>query len=176
MIECARENCLTKEGSHGAACFSACENYRFMLFRSWIDGLFETEMRLINFLMLNPSTASQDQDDPTIRRCIGFAKKWGFNSLVITNIFALRSTNPAALFHVSDPIGKENDAHLFYWSIRAEKTVCAWGNHGLLKERGKIVKDGLSLSAKLYYLEMTKEKQPKHPLYIAANQPLSEWN
>lgn len=145
-----------------SAILSACGAYRYRLERSWNDDL-----PAVAFIMLNPSTADALQDDPTIRRCIGFAKSWGFGSLIVGNLFALRSTSPAALYYNPFPIGPDNNAHLREIAIRASLVVCAWGNHGLFQERGRYVAEMLN-HGNLAALKVTGKGQPGHPLYVAA--------
>ncbi len=118
--------------------------------------------------MLNPSTADASQDDPTIRRCIGFAKAWGFGGLIVGNLFALRSTDPKALYSHPEPIGPENDHHLRRIANEAAPVVCAWGTHGALHDRGREVAEMLD-DRNLAALKVTADGSPGHPLYIAAN-------
>ena len=106
---------------------SPCGLYRYSLTRKW-----EAWKGTVNFIMLNPSTADAQEDDPTIRRCIGFAKAWGYGGIVVTNLFAYRATNPKELKKVDKPFGEHN--HLYQLEaavISSELTVCAWGAHGL---------------------------------------------
>ncbi len=151
-----------------AAILSACGQYRYRLERQWNGNKAK-----IAFLMLNPSTADAEQDDPTIRRCIGFAKSWGFGGLIVGNIFALRSTDPKALYDHPDPIGPDNDQHILAIAKSARKIVCAWGTHGALHDRGRQVAERLEFFD-LVALKVTADGQPGHPLYLAADiQPKS---
>ncbi len=95
------------EGDRNGAVLSADGVYRYRLWRTW-----DASKPTLAFLMLNPSTADATEDDPTIRRCLGFAKEWGYGSLVVVNLFALRSPNPDALRENDDPVGPENGEHL----------------------------------------------------------------
>src|SRR5262245_52290853 len=108
--------------THSAAAFSRCRRYRFALWRRWASG------PQVLFVMLNPSTADEDCDDATIRRCIGFARSWGFGAMAAGNLFALRSTSPTVLKTSRRPVGRGNDA----WLVRLQSTsavvVAAWGN------------------------------------------------
>jgi len=145
-----------------SAILSACGLYRYRLERTWDD-----EASKVAFIMLNPSTADAETDDPTIRRCIGFAKSWGFGGLIVGNLFALRSTDPMFLYSHSDPVGPDNDAHLRSIAICAEQVVFAWGNHGLFQERGRVVAEMLD-DRNISALNITGKGQPGHPLYVAA--------
>ena len=151
-----------------SAIISECGAYRYRLERQW-DG----EKPKVAFLMLNPSTAYASQDDPTVRRCIGFAKSWGFGGLIVGNIFALRSTDPKALYDHPDPIGPDNDQHILAIATSARKIVCAWGAHGSLHDRGRDVAERLEFFD-LVALKVTADGHPGHPLYLAADiQPKS---
>lgn len=105
--------------------FSADGVYRYDLTRTWGEG------KRVLWVMLNPSTATASDDDPTIRRCIGFSKDWGYGGLVVCNLYALRSTNPKGLLAVDDPIGPENETTIRHWMTHPsiEMMVCAWGAH-----------------------------------------------
>lgn len=126
------------------------------------------------FIMLNPSTADDVQDDPTIRRCIGYARRWGFGKLTVCNIFAYRSTDPDVLFEIDDPVGLDNLSY-----IRSEIrqavfvggiVVCAWGVHGEYWDQGnRIISMIKELGVQPYCLKMTKGNQPSHPLYLKAD-------
>lgn len=156
-----------------SAIFSPDRVFRYVLTRRWEGG------RTCNFLMLNPSTADESQDDPTIRRCIDFAARENCGSLIVTNLFAYRATDPSALERVPDPIGPENDRHLLDIATSCELVICAWGNHGKFMQRGnhvrKLLKAGLSgIAIRLCCLGITGEHQPEHPLYIPKDRPLAE--
>jgi hypothetical protein len=146
-----------------SAIISECGAYRYRLERQW-DG----DKATVAFLMLNPSKADASQDDPTIRRCIGFAKAWGFGGLIVGNLFALRSTDPKALYDHPDPIGPDNDQHILAIAKSARKIVCAWGTHGALHDRGREVAERLEFFD-LVALKVTVDGQPGHPLYLAAD-------
>jgi hypothetical protein len=143
--------------------FSPCRTWRYFLRREWSSA------SKVAFIMLNPSTADETQDDPTIRRCIGYAKAWGYGGLVVGNIFAFRSTDPRGLLTAADPVGPDND----YWLANiglGTDTICAWGTHGKLQERGaKVLKLLRSNGAKPMALKLTTGGQPSHPLYLAGN-------
>lgn len=151
------ESLFETEASH--AVFSADRHYRYALIRKWSDGA------TCVFCMLNPSTADEVEDDPTIRRCIGFSRSWGYGKLIVVNIFAYRSTDPNELRRVPDPIGPENDFYIQQYSISAAHFICAWGCHGELNERGAAVKKLIRQFATPYCLNTTKDGHPVHPLY-----------
>ena len=120
----------------------------------------------LNFIMLNPSTADAVRDDPTIRRCIGFARAWGYRRLVVTNIFALRATLPSALRVASNPVGPRNDRYVLRAARAADRVVCAWGVHGALGNREATVL-ALLRELPLQHLGLTRGGYPRHPLYVA---------
>jgi hypothetical protein len=116
--------------------------------------------------MLNPSTADERTDDPTIRRCIGFARDWGYGGVEIVNIFALRATDPRELRLARDPIGRVNDRHVREAAERSSAVVIAWGVHGALRARGAAALGLLSPRARLLALGWTRAGEPRHPLYL----------
>ena len=139
--------------------------YRYFLARRWQD-----RGKCVAFIGLNPSIADATQDDPTIRRCVGFAKAWGGSTLMMVNLFGLRSTSPLALRSAADPIGPANDSWLDKVVAHADLVVAAWGNHGGLLNRSDEVR--LRFRGRLQALDVTKSGMPKHPLYVAANRTL----
>ncbi len=145
--------------------FSECGEYRYALWRVW-DNL---QNGHCVFIGLNPSTANATEDDPTIRRCVDFAKRFNYSGLYMLNIFAYRATIPHKLYVVKNPIGDENNKFIKMYCEAAEGYIIAcWGNHGKLLQRGKEVLDLLeyfNLKAKCFGL--TGEKHPKHPLYLS---------
>ena len=153
---------LVKTRYPGSAFLSPCGLYRYSLMRT----LFTGRGRVL-FIMLNPSTADAEVDDPTIRRCIGFAREWGFQELEVANLFALRATDPKELRKASDPVGPENDRHLMMMSSCADAVIAAWGAHGAYRNRSRQVL-GL-LEGTVECLGLTKQGHPKHPLYIRAD-------
>ena len=116
------------------------------------------------FIMLNPSTADANRDDPTIIKCIQFARNWDYGELMVGNLFAWRSPKPEDLLSVSDPVGPHNDAALLELAQRASRIVAAWGNRGELYGRSQTVRQ--MLSRPLYALHITGSGQPGHPLYL----------
>lgn len=144
------------------------EEYRYTLHRKWAEG------PSILFIMLNPSTADEKKDDPTISKCVRFAKRWGFGSLYVGNLFAYRSTDPEGLKKISkgQAIGEENDRYLTHLLTKCVKIVVAWGNHGIngTYDMQQILKD-----KKLWCLDVNKNGSPAHPLYRRDNSILKEW-
>lgn len=151
-----------------SAAISACGLYRYELVRTW-----DVQLPPVVFCMLNPSTADGEQDDPTIRRCVGFAKQWGYGGLVVVNLFAFRATEPRDLFKAADPVGPDNDA-IILGHARVRTVVCAWGAsvasspRPALKDRAFIVRQNLDEIGATYHLGLTKDGHPKHPLYLSA--------
>ena len=139
------------------ATFSDCRKYRYGLSRTW-NG----KKKTILFIGLNPSTANEKIDDPTIRRCINYAQNWGYGSLLMVNLFAYRATLPSELKNVKNPIGNDNDLHIIELSKKADIAVAAWGNEGTLLNRDKEVK---KILPNLMCLKINKSGQPSHPLY-----------
>lgn len=147
------------------ASFSEDRKYRYGLWRIWKD---DQDSEFVHFCMLNPSTADENVNDPTIERCIRRAKNWGYDGIIITNLFAFRSTDPKELKNVEDPVGPENDDSILYAAAYVPGiTVCGWGKHGHLHDRGTKVHQMLSDKAKrLFALKTNKDGSPAHPLYI----------
>lgn len=125
---------------------------------------------VVAFIGLNPSTADEVKNDPTVTRCINYARRWGFQGMFMLNIFALRSTDPRALYRHPDPIGPETNRYLMELVQRREVSlvVAAWGNHGALLSRGwNVINLVRNSGVNLYRLgELTKQGQPRHPLYL----------
>jgi len=146
------------------ATFSECRTYRWTLSRWW-----ENTLPPCVFIGLNPSTADETEDDPTIRRCIGFAKSWGMGGLMMLNAFAFLATDPKVMQAADDPIGDENDhaiAHQTYIaSRRGGIIIAAWGNH-CPDSRQKAICN--LVNGNLQCLGKTQSGKPKHPLYIAS--------
>jgi len=143
------------------ALLSDCKVYRYRLWRIWDEA-----KPKVMFIMLNPSTADGEMDDPTVRRCIGFAKSWGYGGLYIANLFAYRSTQPKDLLEHTDVVGLDNSFHLNEMSKKCEIAVCAWGNSKIvnkLKFNKQLLK---GLKIPLYCIELSKDGTPKHPLYL----------
>lgn len=140
--------------------FSADRVYRYTLWRIW-----DASRAPIAFIGLNPSTADERRDDPTVRRCIGFAKLWGAGGLVMLNAFSVRSTDPRPLYTLAEPVGPDNDARLVFYAGVCSLVVAAWGVHGAIRDRGRQV---AALVPHLQSLGVTKAGHPRHPLYLRA--------
>lgn len=137
--------------------FSIDRRYRYALWRDWGGEGYAM------FVGLNPSTADETLDDPTIRRCVAYAKSWGYGALCMTNLFAFRATDPKDMLAATDPVGAENDATLLDLAERASVVVAAWGTHGTHLGRAQTVRNMLP---SLHYLKLTKDGHPGHPLYL----------
>lgn len=146
------------------ATFSPCRTWRYRLERRWSAG------PTAAFILLNPSTADETNDDPTIRRCIGYAKGWGYGGLVLGNIFALRSTDPKGLYSHPDPVGPDNDRVLAEIAREADRIVCGWGTHGAFTGRGgavlRVIREA---GATPLALKLTSAGHPGHPLYLRSD-------
>ncbi len=161
----------TKGDAPSTAVYSDCERYRYSLTRIW-DATGERVL----FVMLNPSTATEVQNDPTVERCERRARALGFGAFQVTNIFAWRDTDPKLMRAAADPVGPENDAAILMGCNWADQVVCAWGAHGAHMDRGQAVEVLLRGTGKpLYHLGLTKAGQPKHPLYIGYDRQPEPW-
>lgn len=150
--------------------FSSCRNYRYELWRVW------GENPPAVFLMLNPSTADETKNDPTVERCERRARTMGFGGVSVVNIFALRSTDPTALYKHPDPVGPLNDEAILKWVSNAGIVVCAWGGHGHLHGRGQAVQKLLKNAGVVaHYLKLNKDGTPKHPLYVGYDIAPTPW-
>jgi hypothetical protein len=145
---------------------SRCGTYRYALWRRWAAG------PQVLFVMLNPSTADRSSDDPTIRRCIGFAGRWGFGALAVGNLFAYRTASPQILKQAPHPVGHANDRWLERLAAQSSRVVAAWGNEGSLLGRDEQVRD---LLGPLYVFSLTQRGQPRHPLYIQRDIAPKPW-
>lgn len=159
----------------GTARFSPCGKYRYALTREGLGGHGTTV-----FIGLNPSTATAEEDDATIRRCIRFSKDWRSARYVMLNLFAWRSTNPRGLLKVEEPVGRENDQAFFDAVAGAERVIAAWGSHAFLKgilpaRAAHVVELLRSARVELYCLGTAKDGSPRHPLYLPADSELRQW-
>lgn len=164
-------------GVFGSAEFSTCMKYRYELTRSW-----DATLPTVAFIMLNPSTADAADDDNTIRKCMGFAKRWGMGGLRVYNLFAFRATDPEELVWSEDPTGPDNDR----WIQKAKEAgviVCAWGStrvHRLdvdLREtRARAVCEMMrGGGTSLKVLILNSDGHPRHPLYLKNNTLVKAW-
>ncbi len=149
------------------AVFSDDRIYRYALWRWW-----DVDKDFALFIGLNPSTADETQDDPTIRRCKRFSADWGFGGYVMANIFAYRATDTKVMLSYPEPIGPDNDAWIDALAVHADIVVTAWGAHGQHMNRGH---DVLQRLPEAYHLGLTQSGQPKHPLYLRADTKPIRW-
>ncbi len=150
------------------ATLSEDRRYRYRLTREW-----DQEKPKVLFVGLNPSTADETEDDATIRRCIGFAKRWGFGAILVGNLFGIRSKSPATIYSAKDPVGPQNDEALLNMAQEATLIVAAWGNNGGYRNRSTDVK---KLFPHMKCLGKNKTGEPKHPLYVPSNQDLVDFS
>ncbi len=159
-----------KGDAASTAVYSPCERYRYLLTRTWAPG-----PRAL-FVMLNPSTATEVQNDPTVERCERRARAYGMGAFRVCNIFAFRATDPAVMRAEADPVGPGNDAAIAESAPWADLIVCAWGTHGAHLARGGAVGRLLrATGCPLHHLGLTKDGHPKHPLYIGYGQVPVPW-
>jgi hypothetical protein len=162
----------TKGDAPSTAIYSDCENYRYSLTRIWDD----TAPRVL-FVMLNPSTATEVQNDPTVERCERRARTLGYGSFCVCNIFAYRATDPKKMRAQTDPVGPENDKAISDAAAWANDIVCAWGTHGAHMDRGPSVERMLRSQPKpLTHLGLSIAGHPKHPLYIGYKVQPQSWD
>lgn len=158
------------EHGYATATFDATKKYRYRLSRIW-----EPSLPRLAFCMLNPSTADERVLDPTVRRCWGYAQSWQAGSLEIVNVFAYRSTDPRALKQVADPVGEHNDKAIIAAGQACDLLVVAWGTHAHLHNRAQKVRELLAREQiPAVSLALTKDGQPRHPLYLPA-QAWPQW-
>jgi hypothetical protein len=148
--------------SDTGAIFSLCERYRYTLWRRW-----DTSRPTINFCMLNPSTATATVSDPTVTRTLQYSRRWGYGQTIVTNMYAYRSTDPAALRTLADPIGPDNDRYILESARAAQMAILACGVHvDVVSGRFQQVLDVLH-GIEVWCLGVTKDGYPKHPLYLS---------
>jgi hypothetical protein len=141
--------------------FDVSGRYRYALWRAW-----SAYNPRIVFILLNPSTADEEMNDPTIRRCIGFARAWKFGSVEVVNLFAHRATDARELLKIDDPVGDENDLFLIQAVERCSTVVVGWGSRGTLLGRDSQALSLLAGRKDVFCLGITKDGQPRHPLYV----------
>jgi hypothetical protein len=153
------------------AAYSPCEGYRYSLTRVWDPAA----PRLL-IVMLNPSTADETRNDPTVARCEARARAMGQGAFRVVNLFAYRATDPRRLRGVADAVGPLNDQCLTDSVDWADAVLCAWGNHGALFQRAVTVSALLRAGGKpMFHLGTTGAGHPRHPLYVRSDQPLTAW-
>lgn len=148
------------EGCVSQVWYSPCDSYRYGLSRVW-----DVDRPALLFIMLNPSTADEHRNDPTVARCETRARRTGFGAVMIANIFAFRATRPSDLKRAAAATGGVNDAVLLHWTARAGMTIAAWGVHGGHLGRGPEV--ARRVAGPMYHLGLTKDGHPRHPLYVS---------
>ena len=159
------------EDTNSKAVYSSCKKYRYSLTRIWNE-----EGKKLHFVMLNPSTATEIQNDPTVERCERRARILNFGSVRVTNIFAWRDTDPKKMKCATDPVGLQNDQSILDGCHWADCTIAAWGNHGLHLDRGNHVIELMKRCGKpIFHLGISKVAQPKHPLYISYDISPTKW-
>lgn len=154
-----------------SAKLSDCGKYRYELIREWsVPGSTPNtaEEGQVAFCLLNPSTADAVEDDPTIRRCIGFAQQWGYSCVVVVNLFAFRTTDPGELVKCPDPVGESNERYILKNAKEAALFIAGWGTKGAILNRHNIVLDMLhSNGVVVHTLGQNGDGTPKHPLYLS---------
>lgn len=161
----------TKGDAPSTAVYSPCESYRYALTRIW-----NPQGRRVTFVMLNPSTATEVQNDPTVERCERRARALGYGAFRVCNIFAFRATDPKVMRAHPDPIGPANDAAILEGADWAEAVICAWGTHGAHLDRGIAVEALLRASGRpLFHLGLSLAGHPRHPLYIGYDRQPEPW-
>jgi hypothetical protein len=161
-----------KGDAASSAVYSPCAQYRYLLTREW-----QGARGRVLFIMLNPSTATEAQNDPTVERCERRARALGFGAFRVCNIFAYRATDPRVMRAMADPIGPLNDAAIAGSLPWADQVICAWGTHGAHLGRGAQVEALLrGWGGALWHLGLTKAGQPTHPLYIGYDRQPMPWS
>ena len=163
---------LYQEFRVSTASFSACRTFRYTLSRTWNE-----DAPTACWVLLNPSTADERKLDPTLRRCVGFSRAWGFGTMVVVNLFAFRSPYPRNVYAAPDPVGPKNDQHIQRMAKKASKVIVGWGVHGTLLDRSDSVLTLLhKCKVQAWCLGTTKDSHPKHPLYVAAATELVKYD
>lgn len=138
--------------------FSEPPIYRYTLGREW-----DRALKRLLFILLNPSTADASYDDPTNRRGVSFAKRWGYGAVVFVNLFAYRTPLPRAMKQALDPIGPANNDWIRKEVALADRVIAAWGDNGRFRRRDRVV---MRMVPGMYCLGLNKNGSPKHPLYV----------
>ncbi len=146
--------------------FSEDRRYRYVLWREW-EPLLSEQPSYVMFIGLNPSTADEESDDPTIRKCIGFTKRWGHDALCMTNLFAYCATNPSMMKKQPDPIGLDNNDWLLALAKDAARIIACWGLHGrFLLRDNEVLRMIKATGRRVECLRVTGSGHPEHPLYV----------
>lgn len=148
---------------------SDCRQYRWHLWRVW-----NPERGFVVFIGLNPSTADETADDATIRKCVAYARRWGYGGLCMLNLYAWRDRHPSGLALAADPVGALNDRVLQFLTAGADLTVCAWGADKAVSGRGEAVRELLG-GRGLHALKITSGGHPGHPLYLPGDLEPTLW-
>lgn len=152
------------------ALMSECGRYRYRL-----DREMGCDSKVLLYIMLNPSTACATVDDPTIRKCKGFALRLGYERIRVVNLYAFRATNPADLDLEPDPVGPDNDGHLRSAMATASAVIVAWGAHRAAKARVPRLLELAGPHPTLCCLGTSKDGSPRHPLMLPYTAPLQDW-
>ena len=169
---------LFEEPVSKSAFISDCGAYRYWLRRDWSAAKWPAiHPDVLVFVMLNPSTADAELDDPTIRRCVGFAKREECAGVAVINLYAGRATEPDNLFRMDDPSGPENVNWWHTWlRPNTNKIVCAWGADSRARPQArKFLKLAAEYGGALWCLGLSKDGSPRHPLYLRADAPLQRF-
>ncbi|MFL5350908.1 MAG: DUF1643 domain-containing protein [Hyalangium sp.] len=161
------------DGLDTGAIFSPCRTWRYLLWRYW-----DRSKPICAFIGLNPSTADETQDDPTVRRCIRFAKDWGYGALWMLNAYAFRATDPRDLKQVMGgmgAIGPQTDTYLQQAAVNCGIVIAAWGAHCPGSRQDEIRAMFAGAGKPLYLLGQTKDGCPRHPLYLRADTQPVRW-
>lgn len=164
------------DGECGAV-FSPCRLWRYTLWRRWNPLLTGDEERLIAYIGLNPSTADERQNDPTITRLIGFAQRWQYDGMVMLNAFAWRETDRLKMLKVPEPVGEQNDEAIVTIAKHVDLVVACWGNEGAHLGRSQRVHDLVAIEARvpLHHFGLNQGGEPKHPLYLKSSTELERF-
>lgn len=158
-------------GCDRGAIFSPCRQYRYLLWRRW-----DAHRHPLLCLMLNPSTADETVNDPTVERCERRARRMGFGGVEVCNLFAFRATDPREMKAAADPVGPKNDCAILTAALAAGMILCAWGNHGSHRDRANQVEMMLREKGhQLHALRITGAGHPAHPLYMPNDLEPTPW-
>ena len=166
VLDCHKRRMITRHHTDGPtsswATYSDCETYRYALARTW-----DETGRRVMFVMLNPSKATEQANDPTVGRCEARAKALGYGAFMVTNLFSLRETDPQQMRRHPSPVGKMTDQALLDGADWADVTIAAWGVHGVHLGRNDAVTTLFAQASKpLFCLGLSKDGHPRHPLYL----------